>query len=163
MEEMKLDGIDWQLLDQLQLDAGRSNQALAEAVGISPPTCMRRVRRLHEAGLIERQVAILDMDRLATLRGWGLTAIVEVSLDRQDADRLAAFERRAAADAGVQQCYRVAPGPDFVLVVQVLDMPDYLALTQRLFTADANVRNVRAFFSQRRACFTTRLPLNLPS
>ncbi len=162
MEEITLDAIDWQLLDRLQQDASRSNQALADAVGISPPTCLRRVRRLQEAGLIERQVAILDADRLAALQGHGLTAIVEVSLDRQDVDRLAVFERRAAADAEVQQCYRVSPGPDFVLVVRVRDMPAYLALTQRLFTADGNVRNVRAFFSQQRACFTTRLPLDLP-
>jgi hypothetical protein len=49
-----------------------------------------------------------------------------------------------------------------MLVLQVRDMPDYLALAQRLFTADANVRNVRAFFSQHRACFTTRLPLRPP-
>jgi Lrp/AsnC family leucine-responsive transcriptional regulator len=47
----------------------------------------------------------------------------------------------------VQQCYRVSPGPDFMLVVHVADMPRYLALAQRLFTSDANVRNVKAFFS----------------
>ena len=53
----------------------------------------------------------------------------------------------------MQQCYRVASGPDFVLILQLRDMPDYLALTQRLFSADANVRNVKAFFSVKRAKF----------
>jgi DNA-binding Lrp family transcriptional regulator len=65
------------------------------------------------------------------------------------------------ADAEVQQCWRVSPGPDFVLVVHTRDMPGYLALSQRLFTADANVRNVKAFFSTKRAKFETKVPLAL--
>ena len=81
--------------------------------------------------------------------------------DRQSAEALDAFEARAAADAEVQQCWRVSPGPDFVLVVHTRDMPGYLALSQRLFTADANVRNVKAFFSTKRAKFETKVPLAL--
>jgi len=60
----------------------------------------------------------------------------------------------------VQQCWRVSPGPDFVLVVAARDMPGYGALAQRLFTADANVRNVKAFFSLKRAKFEPRLPIS---
>ena len=159
MESLELDAIDLRLLDQLQRDASLSNLALAERVHVSPPTCLRRVKRLVETGLVERQVAILSPDRLAPVIGHGLTAIVEITLDRQDAEQLAAFEARVAADDAVQQCYRVSPGPDFCLVVQARDMPDYLALAERLFTADANVRNVKAFFSLKRAKFQTRLPL----
>ncbi len=59
----------------------------------------------------------------------------------------------------MQQCYRVSPGPDFVLVVQPPDMPGYHALVQRLFTQDANVRNVKSFFGVRRAKFETRIAL----
>jgi Lrp/AsnC family leucine-responsive transcriptional regulator len=61
----------------------------------------------------------------------------------------------------VRQCHRVSPGPDFVLVVQVLDMAAYDALVERLFTQDANVRNVKAYFSIRRAKFDTRIALPL--
>ena len=159
MNEIDIDAIDVRLLDQLQRDASQSNQALAEKVHVSPPTCLRRVKRLQDAGLVERQVAILSADKLAPVLGHGLTAIVEISLDRQDADSLVAFEARVAADASVQQCYRVSPGPDFVLVVYASDMPGYLALAQRLFTSDANVRNVKAFFSVRRAKFDPRIPV----
>jgi len=155
MKETDLDEIDLRLLDALQGDASQSNQALAERFNISPPTCLRRVRRLRESGWIESQVAILDAGRIAPL----LTAIVEVSLDRQDASALDAFEQRAVAEDAVQQCYRVSPGPDFVLMVTVRDMPGYHALAQRLFTNDANVRNVKAFFSVRRAKFSPRVPL----
>ncbi|QTD44854.1 Lrp/AsnC family transcriptional regulator [Ottowia testudinis] len=156
---MKPDNTDWQLLSMLQRDAGQSNQALAEQARISPPTALRRVRRLHEAGLIERQVALLDEDRIAALQGHGLTALVEVTLDRQGAEHLDTFERRAVREDAVRQCYRVAPGPDFVLLVRVPDMPAYLQLSERLFTQDANVRNVRCFFSTKRAKFDTQVPL----
>jgi DNA-binding Lrp family transcriptional regulator len=159
MEHLSLDAIDLRLLDGLQRDASRTNQQLAADLHISPPTCLRRVQRLRGAGLIEREVALLSPERLAQVIGHGLQAVIEVSLDRQDADALDAFEARTVADDAVQQCWRVSPGPDFVLIVAVRDMPGYQALAQRLFTTDANVRNVKAFFGLKRAKFEPRLPL----
>ena len=156
-----LDATDLALLQCLQTDARISNQALAERVGVSPATGLRRVKCLWDEGLIERQVAVLSTDRLAEVLGHGLTAVVEISLESQAAHHLNAFEARAVADAGVQQCYRVSPGPDFCLVVTVADMPAYQALAARLFTADANVRNVKAFFSIKRGKFESKLPLPL--
>lgn len=154
-----LDTIDRSLLDALQTDCSISNQDLALKVHVSPPTCLRRVKRLHDAGLIERQIAVLNGDRLAPLIGHGLQAIVEITLDRQAADALDAFERGIADDAAVQQCYRTSPGPDFIVHLYARDMPDYLALSQRLFTSDANVRNVKAFFVVKRAKFQPNVPL----
>jgi len=159
MEQNFLDAIDLKLLDALQNDASRSNLALAEHLHLTPPTCLRRVKRLQDEGWIERQVAVLNADRLAALQGHGLSALVEVTLDRQGAEHLDAFEARAVADAAVQQCWRVSPGPDFVLVIQARDMPDYLATTARLLTQDANVRNVKAFFATKRAKFSSTWPL----
>jgi len=159
MEQISLDETDLKLLDSLQTDASLSNQALAERVHISPPTCLRRVKRLRDAGLVERDVALLDVDKLAAITGHGLTALVEITLERQGAEQQEAFEARVITDEAVQQCYRVSPGPDFMLVVHVADMPSYLALAQRLFTSDANVRNVKAFFSTRRAKFEPRVLL----
>lgn len=158
-ENHTLDYTDLQLLDTLQRDASLSNQALAERLGISPPTCLRRVRRLHGLGLVERQVAILQPERMAALVGHGLQALIEVTLERQDAGSLDQFEQRAVADDAVQQCWRVSPGPDFVLVLHTRDMPAYLAASQRLFSQQANVRNVKAFFATKRAKFSPHLPL----
>ena len=153
-----LDLTDLQLLDLLQRDAGQSNLQLAAQLHISPPTCLRRVRRLHALGLIERQVAIVRPEALAQLLGHGLQAVVEVTLERQHAQALDAFEAAAVAEDGVQQCWRVSPGPDFMLVIACRDMPAYLALSQRLFTAQTNVRNVRTFFATKRAKFSTHCP-----
>lgn len=155
----ELDAIDLQLMEHLQRDASLSNLALAEKTRISPPTCLRRVKRLTEGGWIERQVALLNPARLGASLGHIVCALVEVTLDRQGAEHLEAFEAKAVADDAVQQCWRVASGPDFILVVQALSMPDYLEVTRRLLTQDANVRNVKAFFSTKRAKFSGALPL----
>jgi DNA-binding Lrp family transcriptional regulator len=156
---LDIDETDLRLLTLLQTDASLSNLVLAERAHVSPPTSLRRVKRLRALGLIERQMAILNPERLAQVTGHGLTALLEITLERQAAEHLDAFEGRAVAEAAVQQCYRVSPGPDFMLVVHTPDMPAYLALAQRLFTVDANVRNVKAFFSVKRAKFDPRLPL----
>ena len=157
-ESIDIDDTDLRLLSLLQRDASLSNHALAIAANTSPATCLRRVRRLVDAGVIERRVALLSPQRL----GHVLTAIVEVGLDRQGAEHLDTFEARAVAELAVQQCYRVSSGPDLVLVLQVPDMPGYHALVQRLFTQDANVRNVKTFFSVHRAKFDTAVPLPGP-
>ena len=154
-----LDATDLKLLALLQADASLNNVALAEKLHISAPTCLRRTKRLQQEGWIEKQVAILSADKLGRLMGHGLTALIEVSLDKQGEEWLQAFETRAVKEQAVQQCWRVSPGPDFMLVVQTTDMPAYLALTQRLLTQDANVRNVKAFFSVKRAKFGTELML----
>ena len=160
MKQIYIDNMDVKLLNALQTDASVSNQALAKLLHISPPTCLRRVKRLRDAGLIEREVALLNADKLAHTTGYGLTAIVEITLDRQGDEHLSAFEQRINSDTAVQQCYRVAPGPDFVLIVQIADMSTYLALSQRLFTSDANVRNVKAFFSVKRSKFEPKVLLS---
>lgn len=147
------DELDRRILNALQIDSSQTNANLATLVHVSPPTCLRRVKQLTEQGIIERQVAIVSPDKV----GVRLTAIVEITLDVQAAERMTEFEAHVAAEAAVLQCYRVAPGPDFVLVVQVADMPAYHALAHRLFATHTNVRNVKAYFSTFRSKFETRL------
>jgi len=148
-----LDEIDRRILNALQIDASHTNAELAALVHVSPPTCLRRVKQLMDNGVIERQVALVTPEQV----GARLTAIVEITLDVQAADRMEEFERVVALEAAVLQCYRVAPGPDFVLVVQMADMPAYHALAHRLFTTHSNVRNVKAYFSTFRSKFETRI------
>jgi DNA-binding Lrp family transcriptional regulator len=152
-----LDPTDLRILDVLQSDASRSNQDLAATVHVSPATALRRVRRLVDSGVIERQVAIVSPQAAGLAAG--LQALVEVTLDRQGAEHLDHFEALAVAEAAVQQCWRVSPGPDFVLVLHVPDMQGYHALAQRLFAQNANVRNVKTYFAVKRAKFETRVPL----
>ena len=152
---LQLDELDKRILNALQADASQTNNELAAHVHASPPTCLRRVKRLLDAGIIQRQVAIVAPEKV----GAALTAIVEITLDHQAAERMDEFEDLVANEPAVLQCYRVSPGPDFVLVVQVADMPAYHALAHRLFASHANVRNVRSFFSIHRSKFETRIAL----
>lgn len=152
---LMLDEVDRRILNALQVDASQTNSELAQEVHVSPPTCLRRVRQLTDSGVIERQVAIVAPQ----LVGARLSAIIEVTLDVQAAERMEEFERHVGADAAVLQCYRVSPGPDFVLIVQVADMPAYHALAHRLFAAQTNVRNVKTYFSTFRSKFETRIVL----
>jgi Lrp/AsnC family leucine-responsive transcriptional regulator len=149
---ISLDEIDLRLLELLQGDASLTNQDLAAAVSVSAATGLRRVRRLADDGVIERRVALLAPSVVG-----GLQALVEVQLDRQGVEHLDAFETIAVADAAVQQCWRVSPGPDFVLVLWVADMAAYNTAAARLFTQHANVRNVKTFFATKRAKFDTRI------
>ena len=152
-DKIMLDELDRRILNALQDDASVTNIELAVLVHASAPTCLRRVKRLIDSGVIERQVVLVAPAKV----GAALTAIVEITLDHQGAEKLVEFEALVARDVAVLQCYRVSPGPDFVLVVQVSDMPAYHALAHRLFAAHANVRNVRSFFSIHRSKFDTRI------
>jgi len=154
-KDFQLDDLDYRILEVLQRDAALSNVALARQVHSSPATCLRRARHLVKVGLIERQVAILAPGAIAPR----LLAIVEVTLEAQGAEHLAEFEKRVAEDGAVRQCYRVSQGPDFVLLVETGDMPEYQSWTHRLLTARANVRNVRSFFVVSRSKFETRTAL----
>lgn len=150
-----LDELDKRILQQLQKDASVTNHELAVRVHASAPTCLRRVKRLVEEGVISKQVAILAPEKV----GMGLTAIVEITLDNQATEQLQAFEQLVASEIAVQQCYRVSQGPDFVLVIVVEHMAAYHGLAHRLFATQSNVRNVRSFFSILRSKFETSLRL----
>ena len=157
MSFIALDQVDRRILDVLQGDASMSNQDLAERVHTSAATCLRRVKRLLDSGVIERRIAIVAPDRAGSGLLRGLTAIIEITLDRQGAELQAAFEERAVADPEIQQCYRVTPGPDFVLIAYIRDTDAYQALAERLFNAETNVRNVRTYFSVKRGKFEPRV------
>lgn len=152
---IQLDELDKRILQQLQIDNALSNQDLARLVHASNATCLRRVKNLVKAGVIARQVAIVAPEKL----GSSLTAIVEITLDHQGSEHQVAFEQLVGNEIAVQQCYRVSPGPDFILVIQVSDMPAYHALAHRLFASHSNIRNVRSFFSMSRSKFETRIQL----
>ncbi len=150
-----LDATDRRLLELLQADSALTNDELAGRAHVSPATSLRRVRRLVEGGVIERRIAIVNAQAI----GAGVNVIVEVSLEHQTAEALDAFERHVAAVNEVQQCYRVASGPDFVLIVFVPDVAAYHVFAHRVLTAQANVRNVRSFFAVKRSKFEPKIPL----
>lgn len=134
-----MDTTDRKLLDLLQKNTKTSVQTLANATGISTASVQRRMRTLREAGVIKREVAILDPKSL----GLGITAIVSVELERDRLDQIDAFKRKAREDRQVTHFYCIAGEADFILVVMAKDIAGYEAFTHRFFFADKNVRKFR--------------------
>jgi Lrp/AsnC family transcriptional regulator, leucine-responsive regulatory protein len=152
---MNIDIIDREILAQLQIDASISNQALAERVNVSAATALRRVRALNESGVIEATVAIISPRAVGDV----LIALCEVTLDVQNENAFDAFDKLVADVSEVTQCYRTSPGVDFSLVLTLRDMANYQSLSQQLFVAANNVRNVRTRFVTKRSKFNSQIPL----
>ena len=132
----ELDQIDLHILEELQRDSSRTNVELARIVGLSPPACLRRVRRLRQSGAIRAEVAIVD----PAVFGARITVVAGVILEREGRETIAAFEKRILGEPAVVQCWYVTGGYDFVLVVRVADVAAYEALARRLFHSDPNVK-----------------------
>ncbi len=150
-----LDAIDRRILDVLQGDNQVTNLALAARVGLSPPACLKRVRQLRADGIIVKDVALVDPERV----GQTIVAFVGVELERQREDVLAAFERKIAAEAEVQQCYFVSGEIDYLLVVTCRDMNAYNDFARRVLANEHNIRRFRTSFNLARIKYETRVPI----
>lgn len=154
MGRLELDTKDRQLLDLLQRDARQSLETLAGEVALSAPAVQRRIKRLREAGVIEREVAVVDPAAV----GLPMTFVVIVELERESADQIDAFRRKVIAEPQVQQGYYVTGEGDFVIVAVARDMDDFEALTRKLFFDDPNVRRFRTSVAMGKAFRSLTVP-----
>ena len=151
-----LDRTDLRLLAELQKDASLSNLELADKVGLSPTPCARRVKRLVTEGFIERQVAILNPEKL----GYDLTAHVSISMDRHTPDRFNNFETEIATYAEVIDCSVVTgQSADYLLRVVVKDMKHFEAVLLGKLTRIPGVTGVHSSFVLRKVISRTEIPL----
>ena len=157
---VKIDRIDRNILEQLQQNGSLTNQELADKVGLSPSPCLRRVRALEDAGIIVRQVTILDHKKL----GLSLTAIILIGMDRHTPERFATFERQVGEYPEVQECYLITgQDADYMLKVVVPDMDHYHHFLLNRITRIQGVSGVHSSFVLRRVIDSTALPLGYPS
>lgn len=150
-----MDRIDKRLLNLLQEDATRTNARLAEEVGLSPSSCLRRIRRLTSTGVIDRIVAILNPAKADR----GMKAIITVELERHGEQHMRRFLARAAEEQAVIQAYSVSGQTDVVLMLRLTDMTEFDALSERLFRNENNVARYYTMFVIRTAKETTAIPL----
>lgn len=130
-----MDRIDRKLLTLMQRDAGRTNASLADAVGLAPSSCLRRIRRLKASGVIDRIVAILNPAKAGRV----LRALVTVELKEHGEQQMRRFLDMASAEDAVSQAYAVTGSVDVVLVMRLADMDEFDALCERLFRDHTNV------------------------
>lgn len=152
-----LDKIDRRILRLLQRDNQLTNLQLAEKAHLSPPTCLRRVRRLREQKVIVGDVALLDPEKI----GKSLFVFIQVVLERQTEDLQKTFERKMDQCEQVMQCYMVSGDTDFILVAQVVDMADYHKFVRKFLTSDSNIRNFRSLFAMNRTKFRTDISFDI--
>ncbi|TIP61264.1 MAG: Lrp/AsnC family transcriptional regulator [Mesorhizobium sp.] len=150
-----MDRIDRNLLKLLQKDASRTNADLAAEVGLSPSSCLRRIRRLKSAGVIDRVVALLNPAKA----GRGMKAIVTVELERHGEQHMRRFLELAALEPAVIQAYSVSGSTDAVLMLRLTDMEEFDALCERLFRDRTNVARYYTMFVIRTAKETTAISL----
>ncbi|MBV7256137.1 Lrp/AsnC family transcriptional regulator [Pacificimonas sp. WHA3] len=136
---MDIDESDRHLLEVLQEDANATINDLAFASHLSPASVQRRLKRLRDKGVIQRQVAIVDQNVLDQK----MSFVILVELERERTDQLDTFKRAAQREPQVQQCYYVTGEADFVLLCVARDMDDFEQLTRRLFFDNENVRRFR--------------------
>ncbi|KAE9629023.1 Lrp/AsnC family transcriptional regulator [Parasedimentitalea maritima] len=134
-----MDANDHKLLAILQRNSKTTIQDLAEHIGASTASVQRRLKALRESGVIQKEIAVLDQQKL----GFGITAVVAVELERDRLDQIDAFKRKARHDRYVTNFYCIAGDADFMMVVVAKDIADYEAFTHRFFFADKNVRKFR--------------------
>jgi DNA-binding Lrp family transcriptional regulator len=148
-----LDAIDRRILSELQANGRMTNVELAQRAGISAPPCLRRVRRLEEAGIIRGYHADSDPQKL----GWAITFFAVVGLESQRESVLTAFEQLVATWPEVRECHMIRGGGDFLLKFVARDTAHENQLTERL-TGSATVSRVQTLQTIRTSRHLTGVP-----
>lgn len=130
-----MDDKDLEILALVQQDARLTAESLGLSIGLSAPAVQKRLKRLREEGVIEKEIAVLSPSKL----GRTLTVIVEVMLERESRMHLDAFKRKMRTAPMVQQCYYTTGEADFILIVAARDIGEYEAFTQEYFFDESNV------------------------
>lgn len=150
-----LDAIDRRILRALQRDSAIANQALADAVGLSPPACLKRVRRLRAAGIIERTAAQLSPEAL----GFPLLTVARVKLDRPTEEAMRAFEERMSALPRVTHCFTVAGDIDYVVMIRSRDVAQYQEFARQVLASAPSIRSYTSEIVLAVNKWTTEIPV----
>ncbi len=150
-----LDAIDRRILTELQGNARISNAELAEAVGLSPSPCLRRVRALEAAGVIKGYAALLDAAEV----GLPISVFVQVTLERQIERALEAFETAIQGRPEVMECYLMTGDADYLLRVVVSDLAAYERFLKEHLTRVSGVSSIKSSFALNQVKYSTALPL----
>jgi Lrp/AsnC family transcriptional regulator, leucine-responsive regulatory protein len=150
-----IDAIDRRILRILQSDGAIANQALADEIGLSPPACLKRVRRLRAAGIIERTVALLAPGKL----GYPLLTVVRIKLDRPQEAIMREFERRMSELPRVAQCVTVAGDIDYIILVRSKDVAHYQDFARQILATAPGIRAYTSEVVLEVAKWTTEIPV----
>lgn len=152
---MNIDDTNRRILEALQNDSSITNTELARRVGLAPASTLERVRKMEQAGVISRYVALVDQEAV----GKSITAFVEISMAAHSGEAVRAFEDAIGAIPEVLECHHVAGDKDFLLKVVVADISTYEKLAVDVIAQIPNIGRVKTDFVLSTTKFETKIPL----
>ena len=150
-----MDSFDHQILKIMQDNCRTSTEQIGSQIGLSATACQRRIKRLREQGIIEKEVALLDNKALGSY----VTVLVEVIVKNGGSEEIEKFKQTMLSYEEVQQCYYVTGNVDFILIITAQNMHEYETLTQKLFFSNSNIQR----FHTNVAMDNVKTGLNIPS
>ncbi len=156
MPTAPLDAIDRRILRVLQENARIPNVELAQAVGLSPSPCLRRVRDLEERGIVRRYVGLVDPGAV----GLPVSVFVQVTLERQVERALETFETAVQERPEVMECYLMTGDADYLLRVVVPDLESFQRFLMEHLTRVPGVASIKSSFALKQVKYLTALPLD---
>ncbi|MET3338010.1 Lrp/AsnC family leucine-responsive transcriptional regulator [Bradyrhizobium japonicum] len=156
MSTTSLDRIDIKILNELQQNASLTNVELASRVNLSPSPCLARVRTLEKLGVIDRRIALLD----PAVLGIGVTAFIQIKLEKQVQTSLENFTRSIDRLAQVMECYLMTGESDYMLRVMAADIEDLEDLIVNKLSRIPGVSSIRSNLALKRISHKTVLPID---
>lgn len=150
-----MDEIDRNILRHLQEDGRMPLAKLAEAVGLSPSPCLRRVRMLEQRKVIARYVAVLDQQRV----GLPVSVFASIKLEKQQEEALDRFAKAVARWPEVLECYLMTGPRDYLLRIVVEDLPAYERFLKQKLTRLPGVASIESSFALEQVKYTNVLPI----
>jgi DNA-binding Lrp family transcriptional regulator len=144
------DRIDREIIRLLRLDGRMTNAKLAEAVGLSPSACLRRVAILEDAGIIRGYTAIVDTGRAEAT----IAVIINITLERQTEEYLDRFEAAVRKHPEIRECFLMTGGADYLLRVDVVNAGDFERIHKEILSAMPGVLRIHSSFSIRNVLAT---------
>lgn len=131
-----MDSFDSAILEILQLDSRTSTEQIGSLVGLSASACQRRIKKLKDSGVIEKEIAVIDREKVGSFT----TAIIDVTLEQGGEKALDSFIGKLEQEHLVQQLYYTAGDVDFVVIVVVNNMSEFDSFTRRILMSEPNVK-----------------------
>jgi Lrp/AsnC family leucine-responsive transcriptional regulator len=153
---MEIDNLDRKILTILQRNNRIANVELAEEVGLSPPACHKRVKRLRDDSIIVGDVSLVNPE----LTGNKLTLLVSVEMERDRKEIYDDFKRAISNAPEVRHCYQITGSYDFMMIVIVPDIQAYERFVDRVIHTDTNIRKFQTSVSLRTVKTTTQINLS---
>jgi DNA-binding Lrp family transcriptional regulator len=150
-----LDGFDHKIVSALAADGRMTTVELASRVGLSPSACTRRLQALEANGVIAGYRAVVDAEAV----GLGITAFVEIALDRQNDETLRAFERALAECPNVLSCHLMSGTSDYLIRVAAHDLRDFQQLHATVLGHLPGVARIESKFALREVIDRPLVPI----